>query len=82
MYYQKNFSGRSLKYIYNSIEKINYDLSKAIVSVLEDCYSNSYTKQDIMKNELIQKFFINPINYDEIMSYLGNRYFLKVLTLI
>ena len=73
----KSYEGKS-----EMVYSINYDLSKAIVSVLEDCYSNSYTKQDIMKNELIQKFFINPINYDEIMSNLGNRYFLKVLTLI
>lgn len=39
---QKNFSGRSLKYIYNSVDIRNYDLSEAIISVIEDCYSYSY----------------------------------------
>ena len=68
---QKNFSGRSLKYIFNSIDKKNYDLSEAIVSVLEDCYSNSYKTPREMKEELIQKFFIKAPNYNEIMSYLG-----------
>ena len=68
---QKNFSGRSLKYIFNSINIRKYDLSEAIVSILEDCYSNSYKNPEVLKNELIKKFFKNPINYNEIMSYLG-----------
>ena len=67
---QKNFSGRSLKYIFNSINIRNYDLPEAIVSVLEDCYSNSYEKPEEMKNELIEKFFVKPGNYNEIMNYL------------
>ena len=68
---QKNFSGRSLKYIYNSISKRNYDLTEGIISVLEDCYSFSYKNPKVMKNELILSFFEDSKNFHEIMSYLG-----------
>ena len=68
---QKNFSGRSLKYIYNSINKRNYDLAEGIISVIEDCYSFSYKNPKEMKNELILSFFEDSKNFNEIMSYLG-----------
>ena len=68
---QKNFSGRSLKYIYNSINKRNYDLAEGIISALEDCYSFSYKNPKEMKNELILSFFEDSKNFNDIMSYLG-----------
>ena len=68
---QKNFSGRTLKYIYNSINIRNYDLSEAFISVLEDCFSFSYKKPDEMKEILIKYYMEKPKDYNEIMSYLG-----------
>ena len=67
---QKNFSGRSLKYIYNFIIFINYYLSVEIISVFEDCYCNSYEKPDEMKNDLINEFDKKPKDYNEIINYL------------
>ena len=67
---QKNFSGRSLKYIYNSINIRNYDLTEAIISVFEDCYCFSYSDPEKMKNCLINEFCKKPMNYNEIMNYL------------
>ena len=67
---QKNFSGRNLKYIYNSVNIRNYDLCESIISVIEDCYSNSYKKPDDLKKILIKKYLEKPENFNETMDYL------------
>lgn len=67
---QKNFSGRSLKYVYNSIEVRNYNIDEAIISVFEDCYCNSYQDPDIMKKELINVFIKQPNDYEDVKNYL------------
>ena len=51
---QKNFSGRTLKYVYNTIKSRKGNLPEAIISVIEDCYCNSYKIPEEMKNYLIK----------------------------
>ena len=67
---QKNFSGRTLKYIYNTISVRKNNLAEAVISVIEDCYCNSYKNPEEMKNKLITSFEEDYNNYNEIMNYL------------
>ena len=67
---QKNFSGRTLKYIYNTIESRKNNLPESIISVFEDCYCNSYKKPKEMEEFLINLFSKKCENYNEIMNYL------------
>ena len=67
---QKNFSGRNLIYIYNAIKSRRKNLSEAILSVIEDCYCNSYKNPEEMKQYLIHSFSKKNNNYNEIMNYL------------
>ena len=67
---QKNFSGRTLKYVYNTIKSRKGNLPEAIISVIEDCYCNSYKIPEEMKNYLIKLFNQKYENYDETMNFL------------
>ena len=67
---QKNFSGRTLKYIYNTIKARKENLAESIISVIEDCYCNSYKKSKEMETYLIQLFNKKYDNYNELMNYL------------
>ena len=67
---QKNFSGRTLKYIYNTIVSRKNNLPESIISVMEDCYCNSYKEPEKMKEFLIGLFNKKSENYNEVMSYL------------
>ena len=46
---KKPFLGSSLKFIYNSIKDKTNNLKDLIISVIEDCYCNSYKKDMIKK---------------------------------
>ena len=67
---QKNFSGRSLKYIYNTIKVRINNLNESIKSVIQDCYCNSYKTPEELEEILITAFNEEPANYNEIMNYL------------
>jgi len=67
---QKNFSGRTLKYIYNTIKSRKDNLPESIISVIEDCYCNSYKEPKEMEKYLIDLFNKKYEKYDEIMNYL------------
>ena len=67
---QKNFSGRNLIYIYNTIKSRKNNLPEAIISVIEDCYCNSYKNPKEMEENLIHLFNEKHKNYNEIMGFL------------
>ena len=67
---QKNFSGRTLKYIYNTIKARKKNLSESIISVIDDCYCNSYKNPIEMRKFLIELFNKKSENYNEIMNFL------------
>ena len=70
---KKPFLGSSLKFIYNSIKDKTNNLKDLIISVIEDCYCNSYKKRCDQKNDsfkvlLIKSFLENP--EEKILQYL------------
>ena len=68
---KKTFSGRSIKFILNSLEKNSNDLNGGIISVIQDIYCYPYKKsQKTLKQDLINKFVDSPIT--ELMQYLRN----------
>ena len=68
---KKTFDGRSIKFIFNSLQKRDNNIPEGIISVIQDIYCYPYKKsQDILKKELINKFIDTPIN--ELMQFLRN----------
>ena len=55
----KDFSGRTLKFIYNSIKnRENYE--EQIISAIEDCYSIAYNDPKKLTNQLLKEFEKEP----------------------
>ena len=68
---QKNFSGRSLKFIINSLKAEPDNINKGIIRVIQDIYCYPYKKSQIkLKEDLINKFMESPLN--ELMQFLRN----------
>ena len=67
----KTFSGRSIKFILNSLKLNQNNINKGISRVIQDIYCNSYKKSQFeLKKKLIEKFVDYPIN--ELMQFLRN----------
>lgn len=65
------FSGRSIKFILNSLKIKPNNLNEGIISVIQDIYCYPYKKSQIkLKEDLINKFVDSPIN--ELMQFLRN----------
>ena len=68
---KKTFSGRSIKFILNSLKICPNDIENGIINVIQDIYCYPYKKsQNELKNNLINEF-IN-IKNNEIMQFLRN----------
>jgi MoxR-like ATPase len=68
---KKTFSGRSIKFILNSLKIRQKQLEEGIISVIQDIYCYPYKKsQKELKSSLINKFLETPNN--ELMQFLRN----------
>ena len=58
---KKTFSGRSIKFILNSLKILPNEIEEGIIGVIQDIYCYPYKKsQNEFKNELINKFLKPP----------------------
>ena len=68
---KKTFGGRSIKFIFNSLNKRSDNIIEGIISVIQDIYCYPYKKSQIeLQKDLINKFIDSPIN--ELMQFLRN----------
>ena len=68
---KKTFSGRSIKFILNSLEINPKNINEGIISVIQDIYCYPYKKSQIkLKEDLITKFVEPPEN--ELLQFLRN----------
>lgn len=68
---KKTFSGRSIKFILNSLKTKPQNIEHGIISVIQDIYCYPYKKaQNKLKEDLINRFADDPIT--ELMQFLRN----------
>ena len=68
---QKTFSGRSIKFIINSLKTEQENINKGIIKAIREIYCYPYKKkQNNFKETLINKFNESPNN--ELMQFLRN----------
>ena len=68
---KKTFSGRSIKFILNTLENKKDNFEEGIISVIQDIYCYPYKKsQSELKEKLVDIFMEKPNN--ELMQFLRN----------